>query len=184
MCKKGWSPVGTFTWEFSFLDMSKLKDLLKLKSSLEDANLSVPSDLLAQIAEEEEKEAKKNNGCVYILKNKYMPDIYKIGSTTTSVTERIKNAVNEPTYLYAGVDVVETYRCFNMGARELEDRVHTFFDKVRLNINILDERGAVISPREWFCVKLEAIGEAIDLILQGKANDYVYDPSSGLIVAK
>lgn len=68
--------------------MSKLKDLLKLKSSLEDANLSVPSDLLAQIEEEEDKEAKKNNGCVYILKNKYMPEIVKIGYTDRSLIDR------------------------------------------------------------------------------------------------
>lgn len=134
-------------------------------------------------------ELDKAKGFVYVLKSHHaklrnVPDIYKIGSTTTSVTERIKNAINEPTYLYAGVDIVETYRCFNMGARELEDRVHTFFDKVRLNINIPDERGAVISPREWFCVKLEAISEAIDLILRGKANDYIYEPSLRKIVAK
>ena len=142
-----------------------------------------------RMAAEEVTEHDKARGFVYVLKSHHtklrnVPDIYKIGSTTTSVTERIKNAVNEPTYLYAGVDVVETYRCFNMGARELEDRVHTFFDKVRLNINIPDERGAVISPREWFCVNLDVISEAIDLILKGKANDYIYDPNTRSIIAK
>jgi len=138
---------------------------------------------------EEVTEHDKARGFVYVLKSHHaklrnVPDIYKIGSTTTSVTERIKNAVNEPTYLYAGVEVVETYRCFNMGARELEDRVHTFFDKVRLNINIPDERGAVISPREWFCVNLDVISEAIELILKGRANDYIYDPNTRSIIAK
>lgn len=128
-------------------------------------------------------------GFVYVLKSRHaklknVPDIYKIGSTTTSVTERIRNAVNEPTYLYAGVDIVETYRCYNMGARELEDRVHSFFDKVRLNINIPDEHGAVISPREWFCVNLDVISEAIDLIIQNKETEYVYDPSLRRIIAK
>ena len=68
--------------------MSKLKDLLKLKTSLEEASLTVPADLSAQISEEEEKEAKKNNGCVYILRNKYMPDIVKIGYTDRSLVDR------------------------------------------------------------------------------------------------
>lgn len=86
--------------------------------------------------------------------------------------------------MYAGVDVIETYRCFNMHPRELEDRLHTFFDKVRLNINIPDERGVVISPREWFRVKLEVIGEAVGLILNRTINDYIYDPSSEKIVAR
>ena len=127
-------------------------------------------------------------GYVYVLRShnaivRKLPDIYKIGSTTSSVTDRIKNARNEPTYLYSGVDVVETYRCFNMGARELEDKVHSFFNDFRLNINIPDEHGVVISPREWFNIKLEAIGEAINLILKGKIEGYKYDPVAKQIVA-
>lgn len=128
-------------------------------------------------------------GYVYVLKTHHaklrrIPDVYKIGSTSTTVTERIKNAQNEPTYLYAGVDVIETYRCYNMGARELEERLHTFFDKVRLNINIPDERGAIISPREWFCVNIDAISEAVKLIIAGRIDNYVYDPQSRSIIAK
>lgn len=129
MCKKGWSPVGTFTWEFSFLDMSKLKDLLKLKSSLEDANLSVPSDLLAQIAEEEEKEAKKNNGCVYILKNKYMPEIVKIGYTDRSLVDRC----NE---LYTtGVPVVFEIFAYAItpNYKEFEHAIHQALASKRVN---------------------------------------------------
>lgn len=71
-----------------------------------------------------------------------------------------------------------------MGARELEDRLHTFFDKVRLNINIPDERGAIISPREWFCVNIDAISEAVKLIIAGRIDNYVYDPQSRSIIAK
>ena len=71
-----------------------------------------------------------------------------------------------------------------MHPRELEDRLHTFFDKVRLNINIPDERGVVISPREWFHVKLEVIGEAIEFILNQTINNYIYDPTLEKIVAR
>lgn len=131
----------------------------------------------------------KARGYVYVLKSRhsklrYVPDVYKIGSTTSTITERIKNAINEPTYLYAGVDIIETFRCYNMGPRELEDRLHSFFDHVRLNINIPDERGAIISPREWFCVNIDAISEAINLILSGCIDNYVYDPQSRSIIAK
>ncbi len=129
------------------------------------------------------------NGFVYVLRSRHsklrnVPDVYKIGSTNTTVTERIRNAVNEPTYLYAGVDIVETYRCYNILPRQLEDNLHSFFDNVRLNINIPDVNGAVISPREWFCVNLDAIREAVDLIMQGKIHNYLYDPSSKSIIAK
>lgn len=128
-------------------------------------------------------------GYVYVLRSHHsklrgIPDVYKIGSTTSSVTERIKNARKEPTYLYAGVDIVQTFRCFNMSARVLENQVQTFFDKVRLNINIPDETGAIISPREWFCVNVDVIGEAINLILSGTIDNYVYDPQARIIIAK
>lgn len=134
-------------------------------------------------------ETDEAKGYVYVLKSRHvklrnLPDVYKIGSTNSSVTERIKNASKEPTYLYAGVDIVETYRCFNIGARELEDRLHTFFDDVRLNINIPDERGAVISPREWFCVNLNVISEAVNKIIAGTISNYVYDPHSRSIISK
>lgn len=139
--------------------------------------------------DKEEKIAPEDQsfGYVYVLRShhaklKNVPDVYKIGSTTNTVTERIRNAQNEPTYLYAGVDVVETYKCYNMSPRYLEDKIHAFFDKVRLNINIPDERGVVISPREWFCVKLDVIGEAIGLIVKGKIDNYIYDPMSRCIV--
>ena len=71
-----------------------------------------------------------------------------------------------------------------MHPRELEDRLHTFFDKVRLNINIPDERGVVISPREWFRVKLAVIGEAVELIINKSITDYVFDPLFEKIIAK
>ena len=128
-------------------------------------------------------------GYVYVLKSHHSKlknenDVYKIGSTTTTVTERVKNAKNEPTYLYAGVEIVEIYKCFNITPRVMEDHIHSFFDKVRLNINIPCDNGVIISPREWFCIKLEAIREAVNLILADKINDYIYDPSNQKIVSK
>lgn len=74
--------------------MSKLKDLLKLKTSLEEASLTVPADLLSQISEEEEKEAKKNNGCVYILRNKYMPDIVNFAYAITPNFKEFELAIH------------------------------------------------------------------------------------------
>lgn len=127
--QKGLVPCRYIHLGVSFLDMSKLKELLKLKSSLEDANLSVPSDLLAQIAEEEEKEAKKNNGCVYILKNKYMPEIVKIGYTDRSLVDRC----NE---LYTtGVPVVFEIFAYAItpNYKEFEQAIHQALASNRVN---------------------------------------------------
>ena len=128
-------------------------------------------------------------GYVYVLKTTHsklrnLPDIYKIGSTTTTVAERIKNAKTSSTYLYAGVEVVATFRCYNMPARDLEYALHSFFDNLRLNINIPSENGAIISPREWFNVSLDCITEAISLIMAGQISEYVYDPEVKTIIKR
>lgn len=143
------------------------------------------SSLVAETITEEDV----SKGYIYVLRShhsqlKKVPDVYKIGCTTSTVSERIKNAPKEPTYLYADVSIVETYRCYNMNVRDLEARLHTFFNDVRLNINIPDEKGIIISPREWFCVKLDVIKEAIDKIMNGTIGNYIYDPTSRKIIAK
>lgn len=172
-------------------DNGTMSDMLfrSLDKALQKGGYSITKYEEQLLATESVSEKDIPKGYVYVLKSRHaklrnIRDVYKIGSTNTSVTERIKNASKEPTYLYAGVDLVETYRCFNIGARELEDRLHTFFDNVRLNINIPDERGVVVSPREWFCVNLSVISEAVEKILSNTITNYVYDPVSRTIIAK
>ena len=130
------------------------------------------------------------NGYIYVLRTMHkslrnVPDVYKIGSTHNTVSGRIKNARNEATYLYSDVQLVQTFRVYNTNVRELEDKIHAFFDHVRLNINIPDDKtGAVISPREWFVIQLDVIEEAINLILAGEIDDYSYDAEAKMIVLK
>lgn len=175
---------------FCIFDNGTTSDMLyrSLDKALQKDGYSITDRIQPTMVAEDVNEGDKSMGYVYVLKSHHaklrnVSNVYKIGSTTNTVSERIKNASNEPTYLYAGVDIIETYRCYNMHPRELEDKLHTFFDKVRLNINIPDERGVVISPREWFCVKLEVIGEAVDLILNNRISEYVYDPVLEKIVS-
>lgn len=176
---------------FCIFDNGTTSDMLyrSLDKALQKDGYSISDRIQPSLAAEAINEEDMSMGYVYVLKShnaklKGVPNVFKIGSTINTVSERIRNAQNEPTYLYAGVDVIETYRCFNMHPRELEDKLHTFFDKVRLNINIPDERGVVISPREWFRVKLEVIGEAVNLILNKIIDDYIYEPSLEKIVEK
>ena len=176
---------------FCIFDNGTTSDMLyrSLDKALQKDGYSISAKLQPMMETESITEGDTSLGYVYVLnshnaKLKELSDVYKIGSTTNTVSERIKNATKEPTYLYSGVDVIETYRCYNMHPRELEDRLHSFFDKVRLNINIPDERGVIISPREWFHVKLEVISEAVNLILNNSINDYIYDPSLGRIVSR
>jgi hypothetical protein len=127
----------------------------------------------------------KESGFIYILKSKSdkqeikdIKHLYKIGFSTTTVEERIKNAAQEPTYLMADVRIVMTYKCFNMNAHKLELLLHNFFGSSCLNVDVFDAFGNRHTPREWFIAPLDIIEQAVHLIISGEIVKYRYDGES------
>ncbi len=130
-------------------------------------------------------------GWVYILKSKSenpeianIIDLYKIGFSKVKVEERIKNASKEPTYLNADVKIVATYQCYNLNPQKFENLLHRFFSGVCLNVDIYDELGQRITPREWFVAPFGIIEKAIHLILSGEIVKYNYDVEKQALVMK
>ncbi|HXS58681.1 MAG TPA: GIY-YIG nuclease family protein [Hanamia sp.] len=137
------------------------------------------------------KEEDIQTGWIYILKSKSLhPEIttiknlYKIGFSSTPLDERIKNAKNEATYLYADVVKVSSYACYNRNADKLEQLLHRFFGETCLSIDIEIIKGKRITPREWFVVPFEEIERAIELILNEQIIKYRYDKEIEKIVLK
>lgn len=133
----------------------------------------------------------KSTGWIYVLKSLSTdPDIssihnlYKIGYSTTTVDQRIKDAEKQTTYLNAPVQKVYAGECFNMNTQKFEDLLHTFFDGVRLRIDITNRRDIRHSPREWFIVPLNIIEQAIDLLVTGEIIHYRYDSELEMIIKK
>ncbi len=117
--------------------------------------------------------ADQQSGYIYVLKSKSeKPEIkafkhlYKIGFTTTTVEDRIKNATIDPTYLMAGVEVVMTFKCYNMNTHKLEKLLHDYYGNSCMEIEIFDKNGLRHSPREWFTVTLSEIEEFVERILK------------------
>ncbi len=124
----------------------------------------------------------KQTGYIYILKSlssnpriKSLENLYKIGFSTTSIEDRIKNATEEPTFLYAPVSIVTTFECYNLNPQKLEQLLHNFFGTSCLNIDIFDANGKRFVPREWFIAPLDVIEQAIKLIINGGIVNYRYD---------
>ena len=131
----------------------------------------------------------KGVGFIYILKSKStnpqileINNLYKIGYSTSPVKDRIKNAINEPTYLMAPVEVISIYECYNMNPQKFEQLLHSFFGKVCLNIDVFDKNGNRCTPREWFSVPIPVIERAIELLITGDIINYKYDPDNELIL--
>lgn len=116
----------------------------------------------------------------FIEKNRNL--VHKIGVTSTSLERRMANAEIDPTFLMARVDVVATYELFNINRNKLENLLHRFFAEARINIQINDRFDNPVTPKEWFCVPLNCIEEAVDRIKDGTITKYKYDMKSAKLV--
>lgn len=129
------------------------------------------------------KEEDLQTGWIYVLKSKStnaeirgINNLYKIGFASNSVDKRIKNARHEATYLFAAVQKVATYKVYNRNADKLEALLHRFFANACLDIDLFNEKGQRLNPREWFVVPFDVIEETIQLILNENIVNYEYDP--------
>lgn len=136
---------------------------------------------------EEDEEA----GYIYVLKSRStdnritsIQNLFKIGYSKTEVTERIKNAEKEPTYLMAPVDYIAGWKCYNMNPQKFEQLIHNFFGNSCLEIDVFDEKRKRYMPREWFIAPIEVIEQTIELIINGKVINYKYDAENMTIIKR
>lgn len=124
------------------------------------------------------------SGTIYVLRSlsedRYVAQhrelVHKIGVTTGSVQARIANAVHDPTYLLADVEVVATYKLGNVHPMKLEGLFHRLFAPARLNVIIKDRFGRSVRPQEWFLVPFHVIEEAVRRLRDGTITQVTYDP--------
>lgn len=166
--------------ESNMLYRSLGKQLLNNGKIVTETDSNVENELFknANIVNEDDTET----GWIYILKSKSthkeiaaIKDLYKIGFSKVDVKERVKNAKKEPTYLMADVHIVSTIKCYNINPHKFEQLLHRFFAEVCLNVDIHDDNGRRITPREWFVVPLPIINKVIDLIIAESIVNYRYD---------
>jgi hypothetical protein len=130
------------------------------------------------------------SGAIYVLRSQSDNAIvaanrdlvHKIGVTGGDIAKRIANAKLDPTFLLAEVEIVATYKLFNISRIKLENLIHRIFDPARLDIEIKDRFGNPVIPREWFLVPLFVIDDAVEKIRDGTITGYVYDPKSAGLV--
>ncbi len=132
------------------------------------------------------------SGTIYVLRSKSDNPVvaanrdlvHKIGVTNMDVAQRIAGARLQPTYLMADVEVVATYKLYNLGRTKLENLIHRIFEPARLDIEIKDRFGNPVIPREWFLVPLFVVDEAVNRIKDGTITGYVYDPKRAQLVER
>jgi hypothetical protein len=134
-----------------------------------------------------------STGTLYVLRSRsthptiaaHRDLVHKIGITGGSVEARIAGAADDATYLLADVDVVATYKLYDVHRSRLEALIHRVLNKVRFDAEIPDRFGKLVRPREWFLVPLPIIDEIVACTADGTLAGMIYDPQSvALIPAK
>lgn len=150
-----------------------------------DGQAVVPASFGEVLAEDEE------SGYIYVLRSlsedptiSAIKDLYKIGFSRGPVEKRIAKADKQPTYLMAPVEVLASYKTFNLKASTLEHLLHRVFAEVRLDISQVDRKGRDYDPSEWFIVPRHVVDQAINMIVSGEITSYVYDRDSQRLVER
>ena len=131
-------------------------------------------------------------GTLYVLRSRsahpaiaaHCDLIHKIGITGGSVEARIVGAAADATYLLAGVDVVATYKLYDINRPRLEALIHRVLQAVRFDIEIPDRFGNLVRPREWFMVPLPVIDEIVARIGDGSIVGMIYDPKTAVLTSE
>lgn len=140
---------------------------------------------------DESEEGDERSGTIYVLRSKSEHPtvtanrdvLHKIGVTGGDIRNRLASAKIDPTFLMAEVEIVATYKLFNVDRTRLEKLIHKIFGPARLEVTIKDRFGQPIVPREWFLVPLAVIHEAVEKIRDGTITNYVYDTHVARLVS-
>jgi hypothetical protein len=133
----------------------------------------------------------KESGFIYVLRSQSQrPDVaslanlYKIGFCRGAVEDRIKNALQEPTYLMAPVSIVTAFKCYNVNPLKVEQLLHRFFGSACLDVQVIGKDGITYTPREWFIAPLPIIEQAVHFLITEEIVQLQYDPEKQEIVPR
>ena len=126
------------------------------------------------------------SGTIYVLRSKsenpeitaHRDILHKIGVTGGDIRRRVANASLDPTFLMADVEVVATYKLYNINRIRLEGLIHRVFDRARLEVEVKDRFGHPVIPNEWFLTPLFIIEEVVNRIRDGSITQFAYDPAT------
>lgn len=108
-------------------------------------------------------------GFVYVLRSRSdKPEVrglLKVGTTSGAVEDRIARAETQSAFLFAPVEIVETYELVGHSAKEAEQRIHRVLRPYHVVLKVTGPDGRSFSAVEWFKVTPELVEEAISQAL-------------------
>lgn len=140
-----------------------------------------PTDDMANLKNQKDKNL---TGIIYVAKLKKprielakYSNLHKIGFSKNRGELRAKSSQMDATFLFSEVDIIAEWALYDSNPQQVEYRLHQFFHEQRLNMT-LKIGSQEYKPNEWFDVDIVNIEKALQLIFQGKINEYQFDSAS------
>ena len=131
---------------------------------------------------------KNLTGIIYVAKLKKprielakYSNLHKIGFSKNRGELRAKSSQMDATFLFSEVDIIAEWALYDSNPQQVEYRLHQFFHNQRLNMT-LKVGSQEYKPNEWFDVDIVNIEKALQLIFQGKINQYQFDSASKTVL--
>ena len=161
-------------------------------TSLEWQNLDLLSSFADtpthDIANLKNQNGKNLTGIIYVAKLKQprvevakYRNLHKIGFSKNRGELRVKSSQMDATFLFSEVEIIAEWALYDSNPQQVEYRLQQFFHEQRLNMT-LKVGSQEYKPNEWFDVDLVNIEKALQLIFQGKINEYQFDSASKTIL--
>ena len=161
-------------------------------TSLEWQNLDLLSSFADtpthDIANLKNQNGKNLTGIIYVAKLKQprvevakYRNLHKIGFSKNRGELRVKSSQMDATFLFTEVEIIAEWALYDSNPQQVEYRLHKFFHEQRLNMT-LKVGNQEYKPNEWFDVDLVNIEKALQLIFQGKINEYQFDSASKTVL--
>ena len=160
---------------------------LKRRLNDDKASRRITDLSMGPLFDDQPREDDEASGIIYVCRSKSNHPlieenrnlIHKIGVTNKSIESRLSDTEDDPTFLLAKVDLVASFELYNINRNKLETLLHKIFASARLDIEIPDRFGKPYRPKEWFCVTLEVIQDAVKKIKEGTITDYRFNIKTG-----
>ncbi len=157
----------------------------------DEAGRRITDPIAGPLFSGEKADGDMQSGTIYVLRSKSDHPVvnanrdlvHKIGVTNMSVEQRIAGARLQSTYLLADVEVIATYKLFNINRSKLEHVLHRALSPARLDLTIKDRFGNPVKPEEWYLVPLHVIDEVVERVKDGSITGFEYDPAEAQLKA-
>lgn len=109
-----------------------------------------------------------HTGFVYVLRSRSnRPEVrglLKVGTTAGTVEDRVARAETQAAFLFAPVEIIETYELVGYSAKEAERMIHAALRPFHVALKVTGPDGRSFNATEWFRTDIETVFQMFSLM--------------------